>query len=1391
MSGLTNLEALIAARGNDSVSGGDARTNRYMAFLGPDAGRAVVGAYDKTSYQNYDMPEYYQNKSLYLRDTVTGFITAEDIDWPTTVCLPWFATDQIKIAWNEWHFNTVLAGRVPHEGVPRLVTSSKKEFADRTVRRGLAFVMEADFLDTPDGAVHFQRNLRGIVQCVQVTQNYDTIYTLLNANKFDRAAQPDRRLDISITQLLEKQRDDYAALCYAEDQISVIVAYNRKLLQRRGADADLLILAAGCGMYITQPNPTEAEFWNFDANGELVRRNGPRTLTTLPNGTRVFETREYDVDDDQPAIDLLRRPQTVGEYYTVLASDINSASDFRQYRSAWRAIHIYDEPRDDFTKINFVDMLRASNVYNVATGELAPEVTALAAADGEEGGEDGGADDVASRAGSKRARRSVNRTRRSAFMMLGTTGADGRRAPVKYFGEFDDDVISDEDFVRAATSVAGKVELASMADAVSEHTALLELQRNLDAAPYSAAFFEALAAANVDRGTEVAPVDGVAQWRRNQYGSLDLPRRDEAIVDDGVDYPPAYGNLPGLRTLAAQVQRNQGWRDVGVKAAAAVRYVERIVSAAKNVAPRSEALNSANALPWFINADAATVFYETAIGVSREPLFLRRAGGAGGLAAAAPLPSKQRATAAAKGPLAVVPLFAYGANDAQAVREAVAASGAQFYGLETAAEVPKGGARVAYAFLDPAGQVHVAPRTLVADARVTPGFLVAEHLMGENSHAAFRAVLGRIAAQTATPAGPRVRALVGAVLARAGDVQQARRAVLALSTIDSENDLAEALDGLAPLAPGSAAGAKAVKAAGRRFDELAAQFADEEDGARHSAFGNAPHLEAKLVNAGEQLPVDLASRVTTILTLARTAAGIARREEGALAYQFGERVRAARGTRLTEEEEQQLEELNEQIDEALTNLIAEAAAQGMDLSRLRSDFEEQQQAEEQPRGAAPQQGARRARQPAAGGVWVRAPLSMTRAVFESLPAGGGSYVAPSVDGDWTRADAGAAAVDVEGRAFSALYEPSADHISAPRSLHATPWALRLRSSGARATLAPSAAAMDMDDDDDDGYGYSAAGASSSTAFLDAGARNWGRPRRRVAGAARGSALSERFALRFRRLSEYISDPVVRAAALALALLPNNLLVIERLVNNDVYVPFNVLLLRPLIEHDMSSGILMQSGLSTGGNMYGDSNMAFGADAVSKLVFGNFTFYSKAMVWKPRHIIVLENIKPEAYLGGNDTRWIMSKADLRLEGRARPSLISVLLPAQENELPNPLSITGSLDHLVPDLNQNIDNGPDARNHYSSSSFIERLYGFGKLAGDEQDLVGDYFKERFALNYICWHGAQFGWNVTENRYNKFQPNTGHWKEQGVGRGAAGVRNGRTKFFPKQNWGDYHLT
>ena len=64
----------------------------------------------------------------------------------TSVGLPFFQIEGTVVEWDEVKFDVRLMQRVPYEGVSRMQTSLRRKHRDRVVRRGLALIIESDFV---------------------------------------------------------------------------------------------------------------------------------------------------------------------------------------------------------------------------------------------------------------------------------------------------------------------------------------------------------------------------------------------------------------------------------------------------------------------------------------------------------------------------------------------------------------------------------------------------------------------------------------------------------------------------------------------------------------------------------------------------------------------------------------------------------------------------------------------------------------------------------------------------------------------------------------------------------------------------------------------------------------------------------------------------------------------------------------------------------------------------------------------------------------------------------------------------------------------------------------------------------------------------------------------
>ncbi len=72
----------------------------------------------------------------------------------------------------------------PHQGVPRLVTSSRQSRSSSLIRRGLAFMIEHGFYNTDQGRETFALNLKQITDAVHTTCYSDVLHSLLQCNAY-------------------------------------------------------------------------------------------------------------------------------------------------------------------------------------------------------------------------------------------------------------------------------------------------------------------------------------------------------------------------------------------------------------------------------------------------------------------------------------------------------------------------------------------------------------------------------------------------------------------------------------------------------------------------------------------------------------------------------------------------------------------------------------------------------------------------------------------------------------------------------------------------------------------------------------------------------------------------------------------------------------------------------------------------------------------------------------------------------------------------------------------------------------------------------------------------------------------------------------------------------
>lgn len=208
-----------------------------------------------------------------------------------------------------------------------------------------------------------------------------------------------------------------------------------------------------------------------------------------------------------------------------------------------------------------------------------------------------------------------------------------------------------------------------------------------------------------------------------------------------------------------------------------------------------------------------------------------------------------------------------------------------------------------------------------------------------------------------------------------------------------------------------------------------------------------------------------------------------------------------------------------------------------------------------------------------------------------------------------------------------------------------------------------------------------------------------------------------------------------------------------LMENDVYVPINIVLWRTWITHEMSSGIMMKAGTETGANLYGHANMEMSSENVTKTLYGNYTFTAKAIVWKKENVIILEDLFPRGYVGGHNTTYATEAKDILFanqyseHGSTLPSVIATVVPGGERPNAQIMSLTGK-------INPNgLEHKEQERHyHYSTAELYCLVYELEKLVSmTELDVNDDFYKRTMRMNFTAFEGTSFHWNHHDGVYS----------------------------------------
>lgn len=613
-----------------------------------------VTAYENTTQTNHQLPFYFIGQSAYLEEKVKG-LTNRSGGWMTDDVLKWAYTRQITFTWDEYHFEHTLVGRVPHQGVPRVVKTGRKSRSERSKRHGIGFVMDASELLTEKGIRQYQNNIRGIVACILETVYLNSIYALLDASE----RRQRQHMATSVTQGsihddFDREIEDFASIAKNPQGMMETIDRKHRLLDMVGAQRVFLITTPESGIYMSQLRSFQQPDPGYLTQGPDAQASKPTqyydfVIPTNNGPINVYTARDLRTGERGNFIKPLYAEPWIAEYYVHNGRKIRAwpiwdgfapSDNTVRYITEMRDIWIYSVQKDRDIRISF----KKSSHYSL----YANEKFLQAALNNGPGGHKSGRKweekhfyptDIGSKYTSTNslahdsfARPDEDAYHRYAPSLLFWNRDKSQAGICTHFGMMDSTAMS-EQTMRAIGATLGASGNWKFDDINNWKIGVLELLNSLENAPYNEAFFQEVLAYNgvetTNNSRAAALIDevGVPQLQgseanRPAVGVLALPPKQEGFPD----FPPGFTGYAGLQAIAAWSNRTEdsGWGILPQLASRAISMIKSVMGIIDSCMESEDTKNEhrpINYIPEGSNGKLAA-FVQNLVYTDRSPLFM-------------------------------------------------------------------------------------------------------------------------------------------------------------------------------------------------------------------------------------------------------------------------------------------------------------------------------------------------------------------------------------------------------------------------------------------------------------------------------------------------------------------------------------------------------------------------------------------------------------------------------------------------------------------------------------------------------------------------------------------------------------------------------------------------
>lgn len=192
--------------------------------------------------------------------------------------------------------------------------------------------------------------------------------------------------------------------------------------------------------------------------------------------------------------------------------------------------------------------------------------------------------------------------------------------------------------------------------------------------------------------------------------------------------------------------------------------------------------------------------------------------------------------------------------------------------------------------------------------------------------------------------------------------------------------------------------------------------------------------------------------------------------------------------------------------------------------------------------------------------------------------------------------------------------------------------------------------------------------------------------------------------------------------------------IKKLHDADIFVPIDVLLVRPWMKYNASSVVMMKAGPETGETVIGQQRFNMSSNTQDGTIEAMMTYYVKAVVKNSRNVLVAPHVFIQSYIGGNNVTFLTDSGLDEIKTRSgvfngKESLIAMLVPYGSN-----VHQQNWIDYRGKNANISSD-----KPFHGSSSYYSKLFSVEDTdIYNPMETFVDYEDQVYAANTICWSG-----------------------------------------------------